>query len=127
MRIPELVALMTNPLLAFTGGATYTPMSALNPVSPDWGASANASPSTSAVVPARGQDSLDLSGEDPASQNAGGALLDQYIRKRAVVSFSIPQLGAKLGGGAAQFTFEIETAYRLISPVEPGYLTDESA
>ncbi len=70
-----------------------------------------------------------MSGEggSDGQTTGGGALLDQYIRKRAVVSFSVPQLGSRLGGGAANFTFEIETAYRLISPVEPGYLTDESA
>jgi hypothetical protein len=53
-------------------------------------------------------------------QSGQTALLDQYIRKRAGVSFSIPQPW----GGTANFTFEIETAYRLITPIEPGVLVD---
>lgn len=124
MRIPELVSLMMAPVQYFTAAPSFMPfgtsgaqggggdvMSALGFSAP------------AAKAPTARTDTVSLGEKQPAQ----GALLDQFIRKRSVVSFSIPNLGAKMGGGAANFTFEIETAYRLITPIEPGVLVDDAA
>lgn len=123
MRIPELVSLMMAPVQYFTAAPSFMPtQQSAQRSAGDMLTALGFGDGSAASAPARG-DSVTLEGEQPAQT----ALLDQFIRKRSVVSFSIPNLGPRLGGGAAHFTFEIETAYRLITPVEPGLLVDGNA
>jgi hypothetical protein len=53
-----------------------------------------------------------------------GGLLEQVVRRRTAMSVTIPGNGAF---GPISFMFEIETAYRLIQPLEPGSVVDLTA
>ncbi len=69
----------------------------------------------------RGSDQVDLGNGQLAGAKPGQAYLDQFIRRRAQVSFSIP---GGPNGTTTNFTYEVESAYRLITPVPAGYLLD---
>jgi hypothetical protein len=133
MRISDFIRAQISPIQAFTRPPTFVPLRYLGGALQVRGASgdqaggdarrqqtdmtqrASRRGRLSAASPAgRGQDSVQLSGQ------ANQALLEQFVRKRAAVSFSVPNAA----GGLTNFAFEVETAYRLITPVEPGILVD---
>lgn len=58
---------------------------------------------------------------NPQSPLAG--ITDQFVRQRAVYSFSMP-IG---GGGTFSLTYEVESSYRVIRFLEPGQLIDAEA
>ena len=48
-------------------------------------------------------------------------LVEQFVRTRSAMSFTIPGQG---GFGSMSFAFEIETAYRVIRPLQPDEVID---
>jgi len=66
--------------------------------------------------------SADDPAADPSSQ--GFSVVESFIRKRAVMSYRLPQAGPN--GAQADFTIELEVAYRVIDVI-PGGLLDTQA
>ena len=50
--------------------------------------------------------------------------VEQFVRTRSAVSFTIPGPG---GFGSMSFAYEVETAYRVIRPLQPGEVVDVRA
>lgn len=77
-------------------------------------------------VAKRRGDAVELSGQAATTDPTSGAftgLLEQFVRSRSSVSFELPARGPF---GPIRIAFEVETAYRVIRPLQPGEVIDLS-
>jgi len=78
-------------------------------------------------VAKRRADAVELSDQAATTDPTSGAftgLVEQYMRSRSSVSFELPARGPF---GPIRIAYEIETAYRVIRPLQPGEVIDLSA
>ncbi len=104
------------------GGGTDTALAKITALN-DGAAAAKSQQATGDTVDISAGAGGALSDRTGGSQPFTG-LLEQFVRTRAAVSFTIPGQG---GFGPISFAYEVETAYRVIRPLQPGEVVDLKA
>lgn len=64
-------------------------------------------------------------GDKQASSSALAGLVEKFIRKRAIIAYSQP--ARTPNGPSLDFVMEVEIAYRVIEPLQPGQTLDIQA
>ncbi len=68
----------------------------------------------------------DGAADAPASSAPIAGVTDEFIRQRAVYTYTMPIAGPN-GMGSFSMTYEVESSYRVIRFIEPGQLIDAEA
>jgi hypothetical protein len=85
---------------------------------------AETSPATSDDAVQLSDLGITLSDGTPAPASWSNGFVEQFSRSRAAISFSIPGGG---GFGPINFAYQVENAYRVVRPLQPGEVVDVQA
>lgn len=93
-------------------------------VAPAAAASQATGPATSGDAVQLSDLGITLSDGTPAPASWSNGFVEQFSRSRAAIAFSIPGGG---GFGPISFAYEVENAYRVVRPLQPGEVIDMQA
>ena len=104
-----------------SGGTFDTAMAKTAPASQNAAAAKSKKPTGDTVELSAGLTDAQAS---PVELQPFAGLVEQFVRTRSAVSFTIPGHG---GFGSMSFAFEVETAYRVVRPLSPGEVVNVQA